>query len=618
MRNRREIGFGGSCVRGVCPFPLYVFLLFFVFISIVSADLGPENVLILVNQNSATSQYVVKMYREYYPSIQDNQVLQLSGLADCSGPTSTAANEIITRDVYNSCIAEPVRQHLLDHELLDQVMVIVTTAGVPYRIEDTKSGFANVVYPGGSDWTIVMNAEEQVDAASVESELTCLWYSDYGSNPAGLQNRIVNPYQGCRSQFDLFARDLPSGDAMNWCYALSLKPGVAPPYMEGTPYGYGTINRKFGPGHMYLVCRLDGPKQQGKSAIFAVREILERSSRASVPTLGVNPNQAAAMLDDAPLAPSGNFDYNRVFNLNNSTAVFWEYVGGQPSPPDAYGNCVKDDYVEAFNNLAIEYYEESSLYMGFSPDMHQLPVILDYRNYVSSNQSDLNSLYPYFPNRVEPQGVIVYSCFGTNGDEGRNKDYLFVGGVEGGPPFTLVNGAVFTSLESFNAVTMFSDQTTSQAKIVDFIEIGGSGAIGHAFEPQADAAIDNGFLFYNLLADRDQDNIADLTFVEAAYSAIPYLSWSEVAIGDPLMRICYGPGEDQVWEPITGDVNRDGVVNIRDMVSLRNLNLSGGNPGLYDSIPEKRERYYDLCDLNQDGCNNIRDIVVLRNILYSY
>ena len=84
----------------------------------------------------------------------------------------------------------------------------------------------------------------------------------------------------------------------------------------------------------------------------------------------------------------------------------------------------------------------------------------------------------------------------------------------------------------------------------------------------SDAIIDNEFLFYNLLADMDDDGKADLTFIEAAFTAIPYLSWSEVVIGDPLMQIAYGPG-GKVWTLLTGDANNDGIVNYGDMMFTR-------------------------------------------------
>lgn len=589
-----------------------VFGLFFLFLSgFLHAALGPSDVLILVNAQSRTSRYIAKMYRWYYPAIQDWQVVLLEGLADCSGPNSTAADEILTREQYNNLIAGPVRSYLLAHGIEKQIKVIITTAGMPYRIEDTKPNFANVIYPGGSNWQIVMSAECQVDAASVESELTCLWYLEEGNNPCPIENRIVNPYQGCRSGFDLFERQMPYADDLVWSFAWSRKPGVDDPYMEGTAYGYGTINRRFGPGRMYLVSRLDGPKNQGKSAVFSVRAMLERAKRASSPQYGVNPQQAVVVLDDAPKAPSGDLDYNRVFNLHDSSVNFWEYQG-VPWPPDAYGNCAKNDYVEAFNSLSVDYFAEGSLYFGALPETNFLPVILDYRERKSFASAELALLDIYFPGRTAAQGVIGFSCFGMNGDEGRAKTYLLNGGADGGVLFLFLNGAVFTSLESFNAVTMFSDVSTTQAKIIDFIQAGGTAAIGHSFEPQSDAAIDNQFLYSNLLADRDGDGRADLTFVEAAWSAIPYLSWSEVVIGDPLMRIAYGPGQPKPWNCLFADTNMDKVVNFMDVYILYYC-----YGGILNSVEDEwYEKYYDLADVDKNAVVNSMDLYIIR-YLYS-
>ena len=623
MRNRRENGFGGSFARSVYPFLLYFLLLFFVFTSFVSADLGPENVLLLVNQDSATSQYIAKMYRQYYPAIQDNQVLQLSGLPDCSGPNSTAADEIITRTQYDTLIAEPVRQHLLGNNplgenLIGQIMVIVTTAGMPYRIEDTNH--ASVVDPAASSPTTVESNLVAIDAASVESELTCLWYVDqFGSN-----NRMVNPYQGyVRSPIDVFERLAPGSKSFNWWIAIRLD-GVAPK-MEGynnmdyfPPIDiYGTINRQFGPGDIYLTCRLDGPKNQGKSAVFAVREMLERSKRASDTGRGVNPQQAVIVLDDA-INPIFGDDNNRVYNLDGSTNYI-EYGAGGSQPPDAITLLMKDDFVDCYTLLSNSSYTEGQSNVGFMDTGHYLCVLLDRQAQSRTSQSDLQTLLND-PNYTftDCLRAVALTGYGVNGDEIHDKEYLLNGGPGGQPLFDLVNGSVFTSIESFNALTMFSDAVTSQAKVIDFIQIGGTGAIGHAFEPVSDAVVDSYYFFYNCFSDENSDGQADLTFVEAAFTGIPYLSWAEVVIGDPLMRIAYGPGDDQAWTPTMGDVNQDGVLNIRDYVYLRNLNLSAGNPSLYDSVPEKREKYEDLCDLNQDGYNNIRDIVILRNLLYSH
>ncbi|MBC8378939.1 MAG: hypothetical protein H8E62_07180 [Planctomycetes bacterium] len=607
MKNRREIGFGGSLTCGVYPVLLYLFLLFFVFTSFVSADLGPENVLLLVNEDSATSQYISEMYRQYYPAIQDNQVLLLSGLVDCSGPTSTPADEIITRQQYDTLIADPVRQHLLNNNFIQQITVIVTTAGMPYRIEDTNHG--SVVDPAASSYSIVEQYLGDINAASVESELTCLWYAD----TFGLANRMVNPYQGYQqSSITLFERVQPNSKPMHWETAINIT--GTPPKMEGyivnewPTITYGTIDRSFHAGDMYLTCRLDGPKNQGKSAVFAVRQMLERAKRVSSPYSGVNPAQAVVVIDDAP---SKDTDRNRVYNLKKMVN-FWVYDPVQNQPPDAPTILTKDDYQDCYTSLTNDPIVPNGVSLGMVDMAGGTCTLFDQRAGVRTNQSDLDLLLT-IPElgRQGPQGLLAFVCYGKyNGDETITKEYLLTGGPNGGALFNPVNGAVFTSIESFNGVSFFSDAVTTQAKIIDFVSIGGAGAIGHAFEPVSDAIVDNLFFIYNYLADEDADGFADLSFVEAAWTGIPYISWSEVVIGDPLMRVAYGLGEDQAWTQFPGDVNGDDRVNIFDIAIIR-----GKNGGLlYSDNPLLRDKYSDLCDLNNDGRINIFDIAIVRSL----
>jgi hypothetical protein len=551
------------------------------------------------------------MYRQYYPQITDSQVLYLSGLPDASGPSATPADEIITRQQYNQFIANPLRAYLTDPNhpnRITQVKVIITTAGMPYRIEDTNYGDA--IYPAGSNPSVVSSHTSNLNAASVESEIVGLWYGDYGSNPFGLNNRLVNPYQGyCYSGFDLFERVVPGTKNMVWSVPASF--GGPPPKMEGVLdlFGFGTINRNFNAGDMYLTARLDGPKVRGQSAVFAVRAMLERAKRASTASYGVNPLQAVAVLDDAP---ASEFDDNRVFNLDSSVN-YWVYEPNVPQPPDAPYPLMKDDYVACFVAMTNKPVNYIGLNTGLMNSAHDLCVILDRRSGTRTNQADLNALLSTYPQRQPGQGAILVATFGRNGDEGSASNYILKGGPAGGPLFNVVNGAVFTSIESFNAVTMFSDVNTaptSQGKLVDFISIGGTAAIGHSFEPLSTAAIDNLYLFYNLLSDDDGDGKADLTLVEAAFTAIPFLSWSEVLIGDPLMKIAYGPG-GQAWTPLLGDANNDRKINLKDVLELK-MALDGD---LYSSTPEYFERYNDLCDFNQDGKVNLKDVLTLKQNL---
>jgi len=569
-------------------------------------------VLILVNEASPTSRYIARLYREYYPEILESQVLYLSGLSDCSGPDNTAADEIITRQQYNDLIAEPVRAYLADSnhpERITEVKVIITTAGMPYRIEDTV--YSNAIYPAGSNPSVINDHILEITAASVESELIGLWYGDYGSNPFELDNRLVNPYQGYRySGVDLFARAEPGTKSMQWTYALPLGRN---PKMEGEwaescscPPCFGTINRNYNVGDMYLTCRLDGAKDQGQSAVFAVRAMLERARRASSTSYGVNPLQAVAVFDDAP---GRTFDQNRTFNLDCSVN-FWIYEPNTPQPPDAPGILITDDYVAGFTAMTNESVDDSNINTGLMDSAYDLCVILDRRSGTRTNQADLEALLDIYPEREEGQAAILVATFGYNGDEGSASNYILEGGPDGGFLFNLVNGAVFTSIESLNAVTMFSDCNTlpvSQGKLVDFIEIGGTGAIGHSFEPLPSAIIDNEYLFYNLLANNDGDGKADLTFAEAVFTAIPFLSWSEVVIGDPLMQIAYGPG-GKAWTQLYGDANNDGLVNFFDLWLIR-----GGMGGTLNTTNETAfERYNDLCDVNKDGRINFFDMWLAR------
>ncbi len=592
-------------------------VLFFITLFLSSLTFGqltPADVLLLVNAESPTSRYIAKMYRQYHPQIAGLQVLQLAGLPDSSGPAATAASEIITRQQYEQLIAQPVRNYLIANNLAATIKVIITTAGMPYRIEDTN--YPNVIYPAGSNPTDVSTHLSEINAASVESELTCLWHSDYGQNPFGIDNRMVNPYQGYRqSSITLFNRAQPGAKQMLWTTALAVS-GVAPK-MEGQTNWewpntcYGTFERSFNPGDFYLTCRLDGPKNQGQTAVFSVRKMLERAKLASSPASGVNPLQAVAVLDDAPSA-GGNLDRNRVYNLDASVN-YVIYQPDQPQPPGACAILIKDDFVSCYTAMTNGSLNLSSMNYALSGTAAGLCVILDRRSGIRTCQSDLDALLlvPELQ-RQGSQGIAALACFGQySGDENTNKGYLLTGGPAGGPLFKTVNGAVFDSIESFNAVTMFSDAVTTHAKIVDFITIGGCGAIGHSFEPMSDSIEDNLYFFYNLFADENGDGFADLSFVEAAFTGLPYLSWSEVAIGDPLMRIAYGPG-GFAWNQLQGDCNNDGFANVRDVRAFSNAQYGVLNTTDQASF----DRYNDLCDLNKDGYINTKDVRILQDCLY--
>lgn len=590
-----------------------------------SSALGPDDVLILVNSNSPTSRYVAKMYRQYYPNIEDWQVLELAGLTDCNGSAALPEDEIIDRNAYETYIENPVIQYLLDDpNRINRIKVLITTAGMPYRIKDTDPAFANAVFAAGSDPLTVGNNEAAINAASVESELSCLWYSDWGLSPFEIENRMVNPYQAYRSSpIKLFGDPRHLTDIWSWELSGTLATGVQAPKIEGIAVLFGVEQRQFGPRDILLVSRLDGPKAQGESAVFVIRKMLERASRASDPTRGIYPLQSAVVIDAIPVS-SGLLDNNRVYNLSACTPIvnpqcnpddfldYWVYDPNSPQPPGASGIQPRSDFSNAYTALTGQAGTADTLNVSESPSALGLVTLYDTRPNTRTDQSELDQLVVDSVRGGE-QGLLALASYGRNGDEGNPPSYLLDGGQNGAPLFQPVNGAVFTSIESFNAVTMFADvatQTVAQGKIVDFISIGGTGAIGFAFEPQSDAAIDTEFFLHSLTADQDGDRRADLTFIESAYNGICYLSWAEVVVGDPLMRYAYNDKADpnakdlKAWNPLEGDANRDDKVDLYDFWLVKNH--LGGRLDSLDSLATAT--YNDLCDMNKDGIVDYLDL----------
>lgn len=559
------------------------------------------NVLILVNADSPAGLEIVRLYRTYYPEILDEQVVYLTGLTDSASLTATPATEIITRDAFETHIAQPTRAHLLAHGLQDQIYVIITTAGMPYRIEDTDPALADVIKPAGSAGQIAVANRHVVNAASVESELSCLFQID-PAEPAlsrlPITGRVVNPYQGYRSSIKKWAEDrdiVGRRNTFRWTYLWRI---ALSPKIEGVfdPAGYSALERRMFPGDLYLVARLDGPRPQGKYPIWSVREMLERSARVSNLThpkfVGYNFERAVVSIDHSSRPPAPDvFASSDIYNV----PAAWEtlaYADFQ-IPPGAE--------VIASRKQANHYYELFRFLTGVPATVGATGswVMIDNlggRALWDDSGTILNDAF-----LTGDEGVIGVLTYGRNGGDGRPKNYLLVSGPGGGPLFRCAYGAVFTSLESFNAVTFFSSANTYHAKIGEFVTIGGTAAAGHAFEPEGAAAFHGEFLYSNLLRDDDGDGIGDLTLVESAFTGTPFVSWAELVIGDPLMRMNAGPGGVVDITVYPGDVNGDLRVGFPDMFAvLQALDTSLGHP------------WYNLqADLNQDGTVNEADVLVV-------
>ena len=126
----------------------------------------PDNVLVVVNQSSPLSRSIGEYYLEH-------RHVPLGNLCRLN----VKPEEDIERADYLKRIAAPIVGCLRARHLEDKILYIVTTSGVPLRIQGSTG-------PGA-------------EIAAVDSELTLL-YSDMRGRPHALAGSIPNPFFGKR------------------------------------------------------------------------------------------------------------------------------------------------------------------------------------------------------------------------------------------------------------------------------------------------------------------------------------------------------------------------------------------------------------------------------------
>lgn len=560
------------------------------------------NVVILVNDSSPAGLEIVKMYRQFHPEILDSQIVYLSGLADGASSTANPADEILSRADFESLIAQPTRDHLVSQGIVDRTYVIITTAGMPYRIEDTDPTFANVVMPAASDAGMTVANRHLVNAASVEAELSVLFQLDPllpDGVRAPINGRLINPYQGYRNSIKKWAFDrdvINNRTQFRWANMWRISRSAL---MEGefNGQGYPALNRRMCPSDIYLVARLDGPRLTGEYPVHAVYEMLLRSAMVSDPThpefVGLSQVNSVVAFDHSPTPPApGIFAFTQIYNMPPQFPTL-DY-DTHPVPPGG------EEYSGAFS-VANHFFRGHEWVTGSPATVGatgsaSVSLTLGATSLWDDTATILNGDL-----LLENQAIIALQTYGRNGGDGRPADYLLKSGPDVGPLFTCAPGAVFSSLESFNAVTMFLDPSINQGKICEFIEMGGTAAVGHSFEPEGGAIIQSEFLVSNYLRDDDFNGVADMTLIEAVYTAMPYLSWTEVFIGDPLTRVRTGMGGCISVVPKPGDADRDNYVGFSDvMLVLAHFDSMFGEP-----------EYFVRADLNEDGVVDGADMTII-------
>lgn len=129
---------------------------------------SPANVLVVVNRKSEVSRRIGEYYSRRRAIPRTNTCM-----------IDAPEDETITRPVYDAAIAAPIADCLKSRKLVDQVLYLVTTLGVPLRIDGSSrlSG----------------------DRAAVDSELALLYQVIQGKKPP-VAGPLANPFFGRRNQ----------------------------------------------------------------------------------------------------------------------------------------------------------------------------------------------------------------------------------------------------------------------------------------------------------------------------------------------------------------------------------------------------------------------------------
>lgn len=140
--------------------------IFFCLIAVSLRAQGPQNVLVVINDNSPLSREI----GEYYARRRGIPTQNLCRIR-------TSESENIPRAQYNSEIAGAVAKILRERRLAETILYIVTTGGVPLRIPGKGAAMAT-------------------DNASVDSELTLLYRDMHSGAPHPVAGSLPNPFFG--------------------------------------------------------------------------------------------------------------------------------------------------------------------------------------------------------------------------------------------------------------------------------------------------------------------------------------------------------------------------------------------------------------------------------------
>lgn len=409
-----------------------------------------------------------------------------------SAPPSSAVNGGVFREEFKAELRDPIRQHLIDNDLVYRVRCLVLCKGLPHRLDDALNpGVGDQAANFGQLWST-----GRARAASVDSELTLLWqdmdeiqYDPFRTVELGY---FFNPYRHSTRPINTYSNKDIRADK-NWD---TVQAGLS--WKTSGDDESALIT----PGDILLVCRLDG------HTVAGVRAMVERAAN-----IICGPDNSAFIIDES--GSNGVADAVRNSELDNVM--------------DPLTNI--DDYETARDTLLADGRFDSSLVLYNADSGH--------RNFYVGPHVDFDGR-----GTVVEDPIVLLTHFGRNH---QGRPLVNIDKYE--ESFNYGPGAVFNTLESFNGRAFNGLGTLAeQAQVADFIAAGGTFGIGHVYEPFAQTLPDTTRLVNSFFLGR-------LTWAEAAYTAIPCVSWMHVVIGDPLARAIVA----------SEDVNGDGVLDIEDL-----------------------------------------------------
>ena len=456
--------------------------------------LTDENVLIVYNSavDEASGGGGQEIYNFYRGLFQRDGVLGL----DLNDPNLLPGN--ITYANFITQIRNPIRQFLINNDLTEQVLVITLTRGIPTRIADLSENSvgrlsANLL---GDQPTNALDAFNANNAtfASVDSELALLFQDlEQGENGGAFDspadNYIRNPYFNSTDS-------IAGSDRSKVQNARSFL----------TQNNYQVLRSTTRPlfadpnstNQLFLTCRLDGD---------SVQDVIYLISRAQ--NIYIDPATDGFIIDEFDPAAGGPEVGGLELDAGGLSATVRSL--------DAGGDF--DQLVTDLNNAG---------FAQINSDEGAAFLIGD-----NGSIADTGALAVAGP-------VAAVFTFGGNASTQNQNGYLntFIDSATGQTQF--VRGAYFCSIESYNARAFGGlPQFGDQGSVAEFIAAGGTFGVGTVFEP-----LSLGVNEVDILIDRHL--FESMTFVEAAFASIPFVSGQSILIGDPLAKVKLGPRPDPI------------------------------------------------------------------------